>query len=147
MIGRFGRRLTLPGVALTAVLLMGAIMGFNLGYQADTLEEARISPDERQEHINDALEDEFEPPWYNEYLPEQFQREPAKPTGWQADLISGMVGFALTVASAISVWAFNNQWFPMWAAQGLTFGGTLAMLAWASYTSYTYIRGVAEVAR
>jgi hypothetical protein len=136
----FGTRLAMPGVVCLVLLSVAVATGFGSAYNADSAEEAIISSADREAIVQEAMSDPVEPPWYNEYLPEQYQEEPHRLEGWTKSLTEHILRATLTLTGAVSAWAWQNQWFPQWAAKGLSLGMALSALSLAGYRTYSLVR-------
>jgi len=134
------RRLFMPSFVVLVLLSVVLTAGFGSAYTADTAEEAILSPSEQSAIVTEALEDPVDPPWYNEYFPEQYQSEPRQLTGWPRSLTKRLLSGTLAVTGWVSAWAWHNQWFPQWAAFGLSYGLALSGIGLTLYRSYSLVQ-------
>lgn len=125
-------------VALTVlfcITMMTVTIGLDNGYEADSVEEARINESVRDEQLADLSEPRTPAP--NPILPDRFEStEPREPPPLVSDVVRLILSASFAVASAVGVWAFRNQW---WLPPAEEMVGVLNLI------TMVYVAGVAWV--
>lgn len=143
MIGRhYGSTLLL---VVFCVFMVSLTVGASHGFDATSVEDARITPDEYE---TDQDSSDYEPA-NNPWVPDQFEvtSQDVEQSSWAQDFVDYIVDLAMSFASAVAVFVYKNQsWMsPKWTAavlDGATKLGIAVFFAWNLFRIKSLLPGV-----
>lgn len=132
-------------IVFFAVFMMALTMGVHSGLSADSLDDARVNESVRENaSVSPAEIADREPrptnQWMYQNVPGLEQPENTGGVGfmdrYMANLINVVMSASLSIASAVSVWVYQNRWLPhellVYGVSGLTYGG-MGLVVWYEY--------------
>lgn len=134
---------------LFVVLLTGVVIGANTGFEAATIEDARIDPKDFDRTEPNEVGEDFET-YDNPAVPNELEHG-GDVSPWMgkhiANFVNLMVTLALTLAGKVSVFVFNNkswmsQQWTIWTIQAFGYAGVFSFFGYYIYTFRRFLGSV-----